>query len=194
MSREFEFVDSTVPRELRERVLNAALDELTAWGIERFSIGAMASRHGIDAHEVDKYWGTGQRLLLDVMTFKSDEIIVAPDTGSLRGDLERMALSVGAYLNTSVGRRLLRATIMDDRAVHSDDTRRVHWRRRYETIRTILDTAAVRGELREGVDPITAVQILVSPLNVRALFTNAPVDDAYCMSVAEMAWRALVRH
>ena len=88
-----EFVDSAVPPELRERVLSAALDELTRWGVERFSVEAMATGHGIDADSVYRYWGNTQRLLLDVMFHKSDQTVVTPNTGSLRGDLFRFGAS-----------------------------------------------------------------------------------------------------
>lgn len=194
MSPQWEFVDSAVPHELRERVLAAALDEVVRSGVELFSVSAMADRHGVDVETVSRYWGSSQRLLLDMLFYRSDEVIVAPDTGSLRADLETMALAVARYLNTSDGRRLLRAMVLDDRAAkHPDDTRMVYWRRRYATVRAILDQAAVRGELREGVEPLTAVQILLAPINIRALYTEQPIDDAYCLSVADMAWRALVR-
>jgi AcrR family transcriptional regulator len=191
---DWEFVDKAVPHELRERVLFAALDELTHWGIERFSVGAMSARHGIDVALVHRYWGNSQRLLLDVMSFESDQIIVAPSTGSLRGDLDAMALSVAEYLNASVGRRLLRAMVIDDRAQHRDDIRMIYWRLRYETIRTILDQAALRGELRENVDHVAGVQILLAPINVRALYTDDPIDETFCLSVADLAWHALARH
>ncbi|MDG4668458.1 TetR-like C-terminal domain-containing protein [Mycobacterium sp. 236(2023)] len=193
MSSQWDFVDSAVPQELRDRVLAAALDEVTHQGIDRFDVSAMAGRHGIDVQLIHLYWGSTQRLLLDTMFFRADDIIIAPDTGSLRSDLEAMALAVARYLNTSQGRRLQRAMVMDDRATHSDDTRTIFWRRRYETVRTILDQAAVRGELREGVNPLTAVQILLAPINIRSLYTDEPIDDAYCLSVAELAWRALIR-
>jgi AcrR family transcriptional regulator len=194
MPPEWEFVDNAVPHELRELVLSAALDELSRWGIERFSVGAMSARHGIDVESVYGYWGNSHRLLLDVMSFNSDQTIVAPNTGSLRGDLEAMALSVAAYLNSSVGRRLLRAMVIDGRARHRDDIRMIYWRLRYETIRTIFDQAALRGELREGVDHVAGIQILLAPINIRALYTDDTIEEAFCLSVADLAWRALTRH
>ena len=109
MPSSWEFVDCAVPQELRERVLAAALDEVTRWGVERFSVAAMAARHGLDEQLIYRYWGSSQRLLLDTMFFRADDIIMAPNTGSLRGDLEAMALAVARYLNTSDGRRLQRA-------------------------------------------------------------------------------------
>ena len=194
MSAHWEFVDRTVPHELRERVLAAALDEVTRRGVERFSADALAHRHGIDVQLIARYWGSTQRLLLDTMFFRSDEIIVAPDTGSLRTDREALALAVSRYLNTSVGRRLLRALVLDDNAAHHpDDTRMVFWRRRYETVRSILDQAAVRGELREGISVTVGVQMLLAPINIRGLYTDQPIDEAYSLSVADMAWRAVRR-
>lgn len=193
MPSSWEFVDRAVPQELRERVLAAALDEVTRWGVERFSVAAMAARHGLDEQFIYRYWGSSQRLLLDTMFYRADDIIMAPNTGSLRGDLEAMALAVARYLNTPDGRRLQRAMVMDEHAAHADDTRTIFWRRRYDTVRTVLDQAAVRGELREGVNPLTGVQILLAPINIRSLYTNEPIDDAYCLSVADLAWRALIR-
>lgn len=194
MPAQWEFVDPAVPRELRERVLAAALDEVVRWGVERFSVGALSDRHGVDVELVARYWGSGQRLLLDTLFYRCEDIIVAPDTGSLREDLEALAFAVARYLNTTDGRRLLRAMVLDDRAAHHpDDTRMVYWRHRFATVRAILDQAAVRGELREGVDPVAGVQVLLAPINIRALYTDQPIDDAYCRSVADMAWRALVR-
>lgn len=34
-----------IPAEIRARVMEAALDELTRWGVERFSIEALAEPH-----------------------------------------------------------------------------------------------------------------------------------------------------
>ena len=89
---------------------------------------------------------------------------------------------------------MLRAMVIDDRAQHRDDTRVIYWRMRYETIRTILDQAALRGELREDVDHVAGVQILLAPINIRALYTDDPIDDRFCLSVADLAWHALARH
>jgi hypothetical protein len=83
--------------------------------------------------------------------------------------------------------------VKDARIQVPDDTRMIYWRRRFDSVRAILDQAALRGELRENVNPVTGVQILLAPINVRGLYTDDPIDDAYCIAVADMAWRALVR-
>jgi AcrR family transcriptional regulator len=187
------YVEGSVPQDLRDRVMAAGIDELTRWGIERFSVGALAARHGIDEAEILHYWGDGQRLALDVLLRWDGTQNVAPDTGSLRGDLHALALVVAAYVNTTVGRSLLRALVMEDHMQYSDDTRTMFWQIRMRTLRTVFDRGRERGEFRDGVDLLTAVQTLVAPINIRALYTAEPVDDDYCTAVADLVWRAVKR-
>jgi Tetracyclin repressor-like, C-terminal domain len=56
-----------------------------------------------------------------------------------------------------------------------------------------VDRARERGELREGVNTLAAVQLVLAPLNIRALYSDAAVDDDYCAAIADMAWHALAR-
>ena len=147
-----DFVDATVPADVREQVLAAAHDELTRWGLERFNVAAMAARHGIDESLIYRYWGNAQRVALDVLLRWSSEVIVAADTGALRTDLQALAVAVAYYVNSPLGRGLLRAMVIDDRAVYSDDTRMVFWVQRFRAMRVVFDRARERGELRDGVD------------------------------------------
>ncbi len=60
-------------------------------------------------------------------------------------------------------------------------------------VRGVIDRARERGELREGVNTPAAVQIILAPLNIRALYSDVPVDYDYCAAIADMAWHALAR-
>lgn len=186
-----EFVDPGVPEELRRRVFEAAFDELTRWGLERFSVATMCARHGIDENLVATYWHDGRRLALDTLLSWSEELLHPPDTGSLRTDLQALAEAVARQVNTDVGRSLMRAMVVDDRAAFTDDTRMEFWKQRFNAVRTITDRAAQRGELRAGVDALAAVQLVIAPLNIRALYTREPIDDAYCQSIADLVWHAI---
>jgi AcrR family transcriptional regulator len=182
-----------VPEAFRRRVLVAALDELTRWGIERFSIEALTERHAIDEATVYQHWGDRQTLVLDVLDYWSDSRIQTPDTGSLRGDLEALAVGVVDYANTELGRRLLRGMVMDDHSSYGDETRILYWKARFGAMRGILDHAAERGELRPGVNSLASMQILLAPINIRALYTDIPVETEYGIQIADLAWRALAR-
>jgi Tetracyclin repressor-like, C-terminal domain len=67
------------------------------------------------------------------------------------------------------------------------------WRERFAVLRAIVDRARERGQLRAGVHPVAAVQIVMAPMYIRALYSNDVIDDEYCAAVADLAWHALVR-
>lgn len=182
-----------VPPDIRASVMPAVLDELARWGVERFSVEAMAERHRLDPALIYRYWGNRQRLIVDAALADIETLRWATDTGSLRGDLMALARNVTARINSEAGRTFLRALVMDRRGRHDEETRMMFWRARFSVVRAVVDRARERGELRDGVNTMAAVQIVLAPLNVRALFSDAVVDDAYCEAIADMAWHALVR-
>lgn len=182
-----------VPADVRASVMAAVLDELARWGVERFSVEALAERHRLDAAMIYRYWGDRQRLIVDAALADVETLSAATDTGSLRGDLRALARNVADRINTEEGRTFLRALVMDRRGHHDEDTRMKFWRARFAVVRAVVDRARERGELREGVNTLAAVQIVLAPLNIRALYSDADVDDDYCVAIADMAWHALAR-
>ncbi|QLL07251.1 TetR-like C-terminal domain-containing protein [Mycobacterium vicinigordonae] len=182
---------SSVPADIRDLVMPAVLDELAHWGVERFSIEALAERHRLDAGAIYHYWGTRQRLIVDAALGDIDVLRSITDTGSLRGDLIALARSVAAQINTSVGRTFLRALVMDSRGHHDNETRMLYWRGRFGVVRSVVDRARERGEIRDGVNTLAAVQIVLAPLNVRALYSEDLIDDDYCVAIADLAWHAM---
>ncbi|MCV7090545.1 TetR-like C-terminal domain-containing protein [Mycobacterium interjectum] len=183
--------DHGVPAEIRARVMPAALDELARWGVERFSIEAMAERHRLDREMIYRYWGDRQRLIVDAALADAQTFGTTIDTGSLRGDLLAMARSAADRINTEEGRTFLRALVMERPGIHDEATRMMLWQARFAVVREVIDRARARGELREGVNTLAAVQLVLAPLNIRALYSDTPVDDRYCEAIADMAWHAL---
>ena len=182
-----------IPADIRARVMPAVIDELARWGVERFSIEALAERHHLDATQIYRYWGDRQRLIVDAALADFEALSSATDTGSLRGDLLALARSVTDRINTEVGRTRLRAFVMDGRSYHDEETRMKFWEARFAVVRAFVDRARERGELREGVDTLAAVQIVMAPLQIRALYSDVKVDDDFCEAIADMAWHAIAR-
>lgn len=193
-SRQPDVSAEAVPGDIRARVIPAVLDELARWGVERFSVEALAERHHLDASVIYQHWGDRQRLIVDAALGDIEALRSELDTGSLRTDLLALARSVAANLNTPPGRTFLRALVMDGRAHHDNGTRMMFWQERFAVVRCVVDRAAERGELREDVDTLAAIQIVLAPLNIRGLYSEVPIDDQYCVAVADLAWHALARH
>ncbi|WAC93543.1 TetR-like C-terminal domain-containing protein [Mycobacterium sp. Aquia_213] len=182
-----------VPADIRAQVMPAVLDELARWGVERFSVEALAERHRIDAGLIYQHWGDRQRLIVDAALADLESWDMSTDTGSLRGDLEALARNVGARVNTEVGRTFLRALVMGHGGRHDEETRMMFWRARFTLVRGLIDRARARGEVRDGINTVAAVQVVMAPINIRALYSDAAVDEEYCLAIADMAWRALAR-
>ncbi len=182
-----------VPDDVRSLVMPAVIDELARWGVERFSVEAMAERHRLDAATIYRYWGDRQRLIVDAAIADVETVASVADTGSLRGDLSALSRALADRLNTGDGRTMLRAVMMDRRGRHDEETRRLLWRERFAVVRQVIDRARERGELRDGVNTLAAVQLVLAPLNVHALYSDTPIDDRYCEAIADMAWHAVAR-
>jgi AcrR family transcriptional regulator len=183
-----------VPADIRALVIPAVLDELARWGVERFSVEARAERNHLDAAMIYRHWGDRQRLIVDAAVGDVEAWRSATDTGSLRGDLLALARNVTEQVNTDVGRTFLRAMAMNRPGHHDQETRMMFWRQRFAVVRSVVDyRARQRGELREGVNTLAAVQIVLAPLNIRALYSEDAIDDDYCVAIADLAWHALAR-
>jgi len=182
-----------VPADVWTLVMPAVFDELARWGVERFSIEALAERHRLDPALIYRYWGDRQQLIVDAALSDLESSSWAADTGSLRGDLAALARSVTNRINSDVGRTMLRALVMERRGYHDEATRARFWQAHFRLVRAVVDRARERGELREGVNTLAAVQIVLAPLNIRALYSDAVIDDEYCAAIADLAWHALAR-
>lgn len=176
----------------RQRVLAAAHDELVRWGIDRFNMPAMAHRHGLDYQSILQHWGDHpDALILDVLARWPNDQMAVPDTGNVRTDLYWLALSMAAYFASTPGGQLQGAHLVADANLPTVEIRRMAWQARAGNARVVLDRAHARGELREGVDVLAALELLFAPINMRALFSGEPIDKEYCRTVAELVWRAV---
>lgn len=177
--------------EVRKRIHAAVVDELARWGIDRFSIEALADRHGLDPGEIRRQWPDREALIVDVLVNGPRGTVVLPDTGSLRNDLFALALGMAHYVTSGEGHQLQGTHLIADPHMGKVDIRRKIWQMRASRLAVVFDRARERGELRDGVEATTALELLFAPINMRALFTGEPIDDRYCRTVGDLVWRAI---
>lgn len=166
-------------------------DELARWGIDRFDVGAMAHRHGLDVDAIQRRWPDPQELILDALAQRPGDDGSPPDTGSLTTDLFELAVRMAAIVTSETGRKLHGGHLIGDSYMPSVDVRQSAWRTRAAALAVMFERARVRGEIRDGIDYFTALELLLAPINMRALYTGEPVDDAYCQTVADLVYRAV---
>jgi hypothetical protein len=116
-------------------------------------------------------------LLVDVVAAGPAQTSPLPDTGSLRGDLQRYAGQVAESLSGPAGVLLLRAAVS---AVQPGPARGSSpmLAERLPQLEEMLGRARVRGEAAPSVDEL--LELVVAPLYFHALFaTPATTADAH---------------
>lgn len=174
-----------------ERIVAAVHDELARWGIDRFDVGAMAHRHGLDIEAIQQRWPDPEGLILDALAHRPGDNAPPPDTGSLQTDLCDLAMRMAAMVTSDAGRKLHGGHLIGDTHVASTEVRRSAWLARAATLEEVFQRARQRGEMADGVDSLTVLELLFAPVNMRALYTGMPVDEQYCRTVADLVYRAV---
>ena len=162
---------------VRAAVLKAALQAVAEHGADAVSISEIARRAEVHETSIYRRWPTKEHLLLDALLDYSEATLPIPNTGSLRSDLIAFAKAVTAYLDSPLGRTLVRAMA----AAGDDDTlaanRAEFWKSRFDLASAMITRAKDRGEVPADLDAATALELFIAPLHFRALLTHQPVDD-----------------
>jgi AcrR family transcriptional regulator len=75
-------------RALEEALLDSAWDELTERGYDDFTVDGAAARAGTSRAVLYRRWSSKQELVVATLAYVAGkDVVVAPDTGSLRGDV-----------------------------------------------------------------------------------------------------------
>jgi AcrR family transcriptional regulator len=167
---------------VRAAVHRAVLHLLADHDCDQLSLPLIAQRAGVHPATLYRRWGTVPALLDDVVTEQLSRASAVPDTGSLRGDLERYAVQAARDVAGPLGIVFLRAATL---ATRSDQARSSphYMARRGVQLQEMLDRAAARGE-----NPPTLLELLevvLAPLYFHALFFNRPADADHARTLVD---------
>ena len=175
-------------RQTNKAILKAAAEIVIASGLAEMTIEGVAERAGVGKASIYRRWPSKGALAFDAVL---DTILTAeptPDTGSLEGDLARVAESWVRLANIRRAGRTLAHFIAE---VQSDPDLAVVWREHFvnrirEERRPIIERAIARGEIPAGSDPELIMDLLYGPLYHRYLNGHLPLDEAFATAVARM--------
>jgi AcrR family transcriptional regulator len=171
---------------VRQAVLAAAFEELTAHGFDGATVAAVAQRSGVHETTVYRRWATRENLFVAALLERSADAIPAPDTGSTRGDLLAVVREVVGYAASPAGMALLRAALLPVDDTYSD-ARKDFWAHRLDALSPVITRGIDRGELRPDTDARLLLEMLVAPIHGRLLLTGEPVDDGLAVKLVELA-------
>ncbi|MFC6883560.1 MULTISPECIES: TetR/AcrR family transcriptional regulator [Actinomadura] len=162
---------------VRAAVHRAVQELLTDEGAEPLTIPVVAARAGVHATTVYRRWGSVGDLLADVTTSRFSGDIVVPDTGSLRGDLERYACDLAKDLSDPDTLALVRATI----GTGGEQGAAACRGERQQQLEAMLDRERARGNEPPSLERTT--DAVLAPLYYRAVFTDQPLTPEWARTL-----------
>ncbi|MEU7044391.1 TetR-like C-terminal domain-containing protein [Streptomyces varsoviensis] len=138
---------------------------------ELLTIPVIAARAGVHATTVYRRWGSVGDLLADVATSRFSGDLVVPDTGTLRGDLERYAFDLAKDLGDPDTLALVRATV----GAAGGTGAKACSGERAQVLGAVLERDRARGNHPPALD--RATDALLAPLYYGAVFSGRPLTD-----------------
>ena len=162
---------------VRAAVHRAVVDLLGEQPAEGLTIPVVAARAGVHPTTVYRRWRALGELLADVAASRFAGDLVVPDTGELRGDLEKWAGDVATDLGDPDTLAVVRAAVgaagaQGGCACVAD---------RHQQLEAMLRRDADRGGPERDLERVA--DSLLGPLYYRAIFTETPMDAAWVRSL-----------
>ncbi|MFB7504407.1 TetR/AcrR family transcriptional regulator [Streptomyces broussonetiae] len=180
--------------DVTEAIRAAVFEELAAVGYARMSIEGIARRAGVGKTAVYRRWRSKLHLVLDVVSAMAVLGLPAPDTGSLEDDLRLLYEVTSRALRHPVASQII-PDLQAEAARNPDiaEAFQKALRDGQEGVASkIIAAAEARGEVRPGIDPDLALDMISGPLYWRAVVIRSPkLPKGYLANLARATAGAL---
>ena len=164
-------------------------------GYAALNIEAIAARAGVSKQTIYRWWNSAAFIVLEALTADMQaQETVAPDTGSLKGDLQELVRPMVRALAQRRGpvfKALIAEAQADARFAEAFRNSLMETHR--ETVRAILGRAQLRGETTFDVDVELIADLVYGPVLYRLLNGHGQLDETFAFNLAD-ATAAAVRH
>ena len=182
------------PRSERARraILQAANELLEGEGLAAVTMEAIAERAGVSKATVYRWWPNRAAVVMDGFLSTVSSEIPFPHTGHAREDIRLHMRRLTEAFGDRIGRTVAALIAEGQADPELAEALRSRWLsvRRAEA-REILELGIERGELREGLDPEVAVDVLYGPIYYRMLVGHAPLDEDFADALADHIFAGL---
>ncbi|MDX2597663.1 MULTISPECIES: TetR/AcrR family transcriptional regulator [Streptomyces] len=180
--------------DVTEAIRAAVFEELAAVGYARMSIEGIARRAGVGKTAVYRRWRSKLHLVLDVVSAMAVMGLPVPDTGSLEGDLRLLYEVTSRALRHPVASQII-PDLQAEAARNPDiaDAMQKALRDGQDSVASrIVAAAEERGEVRPGVNPDLALDLISGPLYWRSVVIRSPkLPKGYLADLARATAGAL---
>ncbi len=152
------------------RILAAASSLILLHGFDSMTVDEVASSAGVGKATVYRRWARKEDLAVAAMERLYRDEMPAPDTGSIRGDLQELFSSVITFVNSPAGIDYVRTTIKESMRDERIATLYREASERAElTARGVYERAIERGEVRADIPVSATVQLIGGLVVMRAI-------------------------
>jgi AcrR family transcriptional regulator len=180
--------------DVTEAIREAVFEELAAVGYARTSIEGVARRAGVGKTAVYRRWRSKLHLVLDLVSAIAVQGLPAPDTGTLEGDLRLLYELTSRALRHPIASQII-PDLQAEAARNPEiaDAMQKALREGQEGVASgIVAAAEQRGEVRSGIDPDLALDLISGPLYWRSVVIRSPkLPKGYLGSLARATAAAL---
>jgi AcrR family transcriptional regulator len=172
--------------EARVAVLAAAGALLAEGGLPLVTIEAVSARSGVGKPTIYRYWPSRLAVAIDALAARMASDVPPADLGDARSDLTEQVRRVAAFYASPAGTvltQLLAATATDPSAARQLRDRFLAGR--WAQTEVMWQRAVARGEVRAGITPEVAIDVLFSPVIYRLLVRHAPIDPDSAAAIAD---------
>jgi AcrR family transcriptional regulator len=177
--------------QIDSQVVAAVLDTLRASGYGSVTIDGIARSVGVARTSLYRRWPSKRHLVAYAVISELGEN-PAPDTGSLRKDLEGVVLTLWTAFRGPLGNALggLVGEMAQDAELAALIRQEVLGPRR-QSMRAAFDRALARSEIRSGLDVELVLDMLTGPFYYRALFKHAEISKRLTTAVVDYVMRVV---
>lgn len=177
-----------------ERILEAAWKLMSQVGYARMSMDQVAAEAGITKPTIYLRYGSKEELATAAVAAARERSQVAPDTGDTRADLITQLRHFLEGARRPYGMSLIGTVLAEE---FETPQLLLHFREdvvgpRRALFRLILQRALDRGELRDGVDPDLAINLLVGAFYAQYL-EGRPFEGSWAECVVDSVLRGIQR-
>ncbi|MBN7560192.1 TetR/AcrR family transcriptional regulator [Mycobacteroides abscessus subsp. abscessus] len=181
-------------RALEEALLDAAWAELAERGYDEFTIDSVAARAGTSRAVLYRRWTSKQELVLAALKHEAGkDVIVAPDTGSLRGDViaflqqaNKVRVRLATQLFTQLG------SFYSQTGTSLADLRALEHGGRNTALDEVIQRAVNRGEIKQEQITERIARLPADLFRHEILMTLRPLSDETIEEIIDTIFLPLV--
>jgi AcrR family transcriptional regulator len=179
--------------ESRRAIIQSAMHILQNDGYAALNIEAIAAKAGVSKQTIYRWWPSAAFIVLEALTADMPpQETIAPDTGSLKGDLQDLVRSTVRALAQRRGpvfKALIAEAQADPRFAEAFRTSLMAAHR--EIVRAILGRAQLRGESAFDADQDLIADVVYGPILYRLLNGHGELDETFAFGLVDVVVAAL---